>query len=194
MKVVIIDNYDSFTYNLVHYCEQFAPVVVMRNDCIDRDQIQKGDKIILSPGPGLPAESGELMAVLGEYHLAHAIFGVCLGHQALAEFFGGQLYNLEHVLHGIETACEIVQPDPLFEGVPKNFTVGHYHSWAVDEKSLPEALEVTSRNAEGLVMAIRHRSLPLHGVQFHPESIMTPHGLRMVENFVMHIQQETCFQ
>jgi anthranilate synthase component II len=187
LKVVIIDNYDSFTFNLVHYAEQFAEVVVMRNDEVDKSQIYSDDKIILSPGPGLPCESGQLMEVIESFANTHSILGVCLGHQALAEHFGGKLINLAHVLHGITSTCSVVKADKLFGRMPEKFEIGHYHSWHVDANNLGENLEVIAVNETGLVMGLRHQHLPLRGVQFHPESLMTAGGLNIVRSFIEDI-------
>ncbi len=187
MKVVIIDNYDSFTFNLVHYAEQFAEVLVMRNDEVDMSQIQADDKLILSPGPGLPRESGQLMDVIDRFGTSHSILGVCLGHQALAEYFGGRLINLDHVLHGITSTCSVVKADRLFGRMPEKFEIGHYHSWHVDAENIGDNLEVIAINERGLVMGLRHRNLPLRGVQFHPESLMTVGGLNIVRSFIEDI-------
>ncbi|MFT4677919.1 MAG: anthranilate synthase component 2 [Flavobacteriales bacterium] len=184
LKVVIIDNYDSFTFNLVHYAEQFAEVLVMRNNEIDFKQILSDDKIILSPGPGLPVESGQLMELISKLAHSHSILGVCLGHQALAEHYGGRLFNMEQVLHGTSTTCTVVNKDKIFGRMPKHFKIGHYHSWCVDPSSLGNKLEVTAINDQGYVMGLRHKELPLWGVQFHPESLMTEGGLKIIQSFV----------
>lgn len=185
MKLLIFDNYDSFTYNIVHAVRSlgFTPEV-HRNDAIALDDIARFDKIIISPGPGIPSESGLLMPMLARYAAEKPMLGICLGHQALAEHFGGKIYNLNEPIHGIGSKVTVTADDYLFEGLPKTFTAGRYHSWAVDEKSLPDSLEVTARSADGCVMAMRHRSLDIHGVQFHPESILTPEGINIINNFL----------
>lgn len=186
LKVLILDNYDSFTYNLVHYCEQFAEEVeVMRNDAVELDQIGNFDKVILSPGPGLPKQSGKLMEVIKIHHDQIPILGVCLGMQAISEFFGFPLRNLETVKHGkVSTIRVIDDQEPLFRGLPNSLEVGHYHSWVVDEGKLDSPLRATSVNDAGLIMSLRHESLDVSGVQFHPESVLTPEGLTMIGNWI----------
>ena len=184
--MVIIDNYDSFTYNLVHYVEELLneEIVVMRNDEIDYSAIDTSNGIILSPGPGLPTESGELMQIISKYHKTKTILGVCLGHQAIAEFFGAELLNLKRVLHGVSTNIELDSTDPVFANLPTNIEVGHYHSWVVDNKNVPEELKITSRDHNQIIMSLRHKTLPIWGVQFHPESVLTPLGKTIISNFV----------
>ncbi|MDN6280963.1 MAG: aminodeoxychorismate/anthranilate synthase component II [Psychroflexus sp.] len=184
-KVLVIDNYDSFVYNLVHYLEEFdADVSVYRNDQIDLKSIEHFDKILLSPGPGIPDEAGLLKTIIREYADRKPILGVCLGLQAIVEVYGGTLKNLEQVYHGISTPAKlIVQDDLLFKGIPENFEIGRYHSWCSSQK-VPDILEVTAIDHSNEVMAIRHKTLPIHAVQFHPESILTAHGKQMIKNWI----------
>ena len=185
MRILLLDNYDSFTYNLHHYLNQFCSTVdVARNDEISIEQVADYDKIVISPGPGLPADSGITMAVLDQYANLKPILGVCLGFQAIIEHFGGSLKNLNGVLHGKSSKCSICSDDILFNGLPEVFEVGHYHSWVADELEIPDELVVTSLNESGLIMSVRHSSLPVNGVQFHPESVMTQLGLKMIENWI----------
>ena len=185
MRIVIIDNYDSFTYNLSHIVkEQGCEVSVVRNDEFEMESLSAFDKIILSPGPGIPSEAGLLLEVIRRYAGKKPILGVCLGHQAIAEVFGGQLVNLSEVFHGVASTANIVVPDYLFEGLPEKIEVGRYHSWVVDGDSLPECLEVTSVSEEGQVMSLRHKELDIRGLQFHPESVLTPEGKAMLRNWV----------
>ncbi len=187
MNLLVLDNYDSFTYNLVQYLEELleGEVTVRRNDAIGPEEAARFDAIVLSPGPGLPAEAGIMPELIRALAGRRPILGVCLGHQAIAEAFGGSLINLKEVYHGKETDIHIcVADEPLFEGLPDPFRAGRYHSWVVDGATLPEVLEVTATDAAGRIMALRHRTLPLHGVQFHPESIMTPHGKQMLANWL----------
>ncbi len=186
MKVLVLDNYDSFTFNLVQYIERILgqKIDVFRNDQITLDKIEQYDAIILSPGPGLPSEAGIMPELIKRYAPTKAILGVCLGHQAIGEAFGGALENLTQVYHGIETPVEVVdEEEPMFQGVPKQFQAGRYHSWVVQAADLPESLVVTAVDAQGIIMAFRHREYNVRGVQFHPESIMTEWGMRMLENF-----------
>ncbi len=185
MKVVIIDNYDSFTYNLRHLVEELgAEVDVIRNDQFDLGDLEKYDKIILSPGPGIPSEAGLLLDVIRTYAGKKSMLGVCLGHQAIGEAFGSKLTNLSHVFHGVQTPVDIVAEDPIFAGLPKEFPVGRYHSWVIDDKNLSPDLEITAVSKEGQIMAVRHRTLDIHGIQFHPESVLTPDGKVIVGNFL----------
>lgn len=185
MKILVIDNYDSFTYNLVHYLEDLnCEVTVYRNDEFDIDEIARFDKILLSPGPGIPDEAGLLKAVIEKYGPTKSIFGVCLGQQAIGEVYGGTLSNLDKVYHGIATNVKTVVDDELlFEGLGNEFEVGRYHSWVVDT-NLPDVLEATSFDENGQVMSLRHRTYDVRGVQFHPESVLTPNGKKMLENWV----------
>jgi anthranilate synthase component II len=184
-RILVIDNYDSFTYNLVHYLEDLnCEVTVYRNDEFDIEEIAVFDKILLSPGPGIPDEAGLLKAVIQKYAPIKSIFGVCLGQQAIGEVFGGTLSNLDKVYHGVATTVKTVVDDELlFEGLGNEFEVGRYHSWVVDA-NLPDVLEATSFDENGQVMSLRHRTYDVRGVQFHPESVLTPNGKKMLENWV----------
>ena len=174
-KIVIIDNYDSFTYNLSHLVKELgAEVTVLRNDQFLLDALEQFDKIILSPGPGIPSEAGLLLDVIRTYAGRKPILGVCLGHQAIGEVFGARLENLSDVFHGVATPCRIVADDPVFAGLPQTITIGRYHSWVVSAEGLPACLEVTAESPEGQIMALRHRDYDVHGIQFHPESVLTP--------------------
>ena len=183
-KVVVIDNYDSFTYNLVHYLEALdAEVTVLRNDAFELEDLMGFEKIILSPGPGIPSDAGLLKEVIRKYASSKGILGVCLGQQAIAEVFGGQLINLNQVFHGVSTKIEIIVDDELlFENLPKQIEVGRYHSWIV-QAPLPEVLEITALDEEGHVMAFRHKYFDVRAVQFHPESILTPDGRFILQNW-----------
>lgn len=185
MRTAIIDNYDSFTYNLVHIVKATGTEVsVMRNDQFALDDLAPFDKIILSPGPGIPEEAGLLMDVIRRYKDSKPMLGVCLGHQAIGEVFGAKLINLSEVYHGVATPVDIVANDPIFRGLPRRFDAGRYHSWAISPDSFPNSLEITATSDDGCIMAIRHRQLPIHGIQFHPESVLTPNGRKIVENFI----------
>jgi len=185
MKIVIIDNYDSFTYNLSHLVKELgADVTVLRNDQFELGALQTFDKIILSPGPGIPSEAGLLLDVIRNYAGVKPILGVCLGHQAIGEAFGAQLENLSEVFHGVATPCHIIAANPLFSGMDTDITVGRYHSWVVSREDFPKSLEVTAESDEGLIMALRHRQYNIHGIQFHPESVLTPSGKTIIKNFI----------
>jgi len=227
MKIVIIDNYDSFTYNLSHLVKELgADVTVVRNDQFALPQLEPYSKIILSPGPGIPSEAGLLLDVIRQYAGRKPILGVCLGHQAIGEAFGARLENLSDVFHGVATPCHLVTDptpapplegrgvatalpdaadygaaaprpsrggvrggvcnpiDPLFSGLPRDITVGRYHSWVVSREGLPDCLEVTAESDEGQIMALRHRELNVRGIQFHPESVLTPDGRQMLQNWM----------
>ena len=186
MKILVIDNYDSFTYNLVQYLKMagISNVDVFCNDQISLAQIDQYDKILLSPGPGLPSEAGILIEVIKMYAPIKSILGVCLGQQAIGEVFGGKLINLDKVYHGVATEMEVVKEDVLFKGLPQKFKAGRYHSWVVDQNNFPEELEITCKDENGYVMGLRHKSFDLRGVQFHPESILTEYGLQMIKNWV----------
>ncbi|MFM6976138.1 MAG: anthranilate synthase component II [Sphingobacteriaceae bacterium] len=187
MKILVFDNYDSFTYNLVHLVEKITGqrVSVFRNDEIDLDQVQDFDKIILSPGPGIPSEAGLLLPLIERYAASKSILGVCLGHQAIGEAFGATLINLEQVYHGIATPVNKTSiSSPLFEGLPHTFEVGRYHSWVLSEQNFPAALAITALDAEGYIMALQHRQYDVQGVQFHPESVLTPDGELMIKNWL----------
>ena len=184
-KVLVIDNYDSFTYNLVHYLEDLdCEVTVKRNDQLDLEEIEHFDKIVLSPGPGIPDEAGLLKSVIKHYAPTKSIFGVCLGQQAIAEVFGGKLINLDKVYHGVATQVEITaKEDPLFEGLDPTIEAGRYHSWIVDP-NLPDALEATSFDSNGHIMSLRHKVYDVTSVQYHPESVLTPKGKRILKNWL----------
>jgi len=184
-KILVIDNYDSFTFNLVHYLEELeCEVTVLRNDKFDLEYIQYFDKIVLSPGPGIPEEAGLLKAVIKRYASSKSILGVCLGQQAIAEVFGGQLINLEDVYHGVNTDITIIVDDEnLFDQMEKTIQVGRYHSWVVDP-NLPETLEATSVDENGQIMSLRHKLFDVKGVQFHPESVLTPNGKQLLQNWI----------
>lgn len=186
MKLLVLDNYDSFTYNLVHYIEKVSGMRpdVFRNDKINVEDAGRYEKILLSPGPGIPSEAGILVELIRRYAPTKSILGICLGQQAIGEVFGGKLMNLDSVFHGVATEMEVTADDPLFRDIPKKFMAGRYHSWVVDEKSFPAELEVTVRDQQGLVMGLRHRKFDVRGVQFHPESILTEHGEQMIKNWI----------
>ena len=185
MKVVIIDNYDSFTYNLSHLVKELgAEVAVVRNDQFRLEELEQYSKIILSPGPGIPSEAGLLLDVIRTYAGRKPILGVCLGHQAIGEVFGAKLENLSDVFHGVATPCHIIADDPVFSGLPAEITIGRYHSWVVSREGLPDCLEVTAVSDEGQIMALRHRELNVRGIQFHPESVLTPDGRKMLQNWM----------
>ncbi|GHV57438.1 aminodeoxychorismate/anthranilate synthase component II [Bacteroidia bacterium] len=194
MNILIFDNYDSFTYNLVHVVKElgYKDVEVHRNDKIPLDEVERFDKIILSPGPGIPSEAGLLLPLIKRYSPAKSIFGVCLGHQAIAEAFGGKLINLKNVYHGVATPINIVADDCLFDflchsgqrpAIPQ-ITVGRYHSWIVSKEQFPPVLEITAEDSTGQIMALKHRIFDVHGVQFHPESVLTPRGREIIKNFL----------
>jgi anthranilate synthase component II len=184
-KILVIDNYDSFTYNLVHYLEDLdCDVTVYRNDEFEMEEIARFDKILLSPGPGIPDEAGLLKQVIQQYGPTKSIFGVCLGQQAIGEVYGGTLSNLDKVYHGVATnVTKSVNDELLFEGLNNEFEVGRYHSWVVDS-NLPDCLEATSFDENGQLMSLRHKTYDVRGVQFHPESVLTPNGKKMLENWV----------
>ena len=186
MKLLIYDNYDSFTYNLVHMVEYILQqrVDVFRNDKLPMEEVKKYDKIILSPGPGIPSEAGQLLELLENYRSSKSILGVCLGHQAIGESFGGTLTNLDKVYHGIATPIDVLNNEGVFAGLPDRIEVGRYHSWVVNQEGLPAELEVTARDENGWIMAMRHRSFDVTGVQFHPESVLTPDGATMMRNWL----------
>ncbi|QNH60897.1 anthranilate synthase component II [Hymenobacter sediminicola] len=187
MKILVLDNYDSFTYNLVQVLRELGhtdKVTVIRNDKLTLEDVEAYDAVLLSPGPGLPSEAGLMPTIIRRYASTKRILGVCLGHQGLAESFGGELYNLPDVLHGIATDAHVVADDLLFEGLPQQFKVGRYHSWSVCPESVPAELEVTALDVNGQVLAFRHRHYNVRGVQFHPESILTEHGHQMLRNWL----------
>ena len=187
MKIVIIDNYDSFTYNLSHAVKALgANVTVVRNDQFELKDLEKYDKIILSPGPGIPSESGLLLDVIRSYADIKPILGICLGEQAIGEAFGGKLINLKDVFHGVQTPVQILNDEVLFKSLPEKLLVGRYHSCVVSKEELPECLEITALSEEGYIMGLRHKTFDVHGIQFHPESVLTPEGIQIIQNFINH--------
>ena len=186
MNIVVIDNYDSFVYNLVHYLEDLdCKVTVVRNDRFDIESLSFYDKILLSPGPGIPSQAGLLKQVITTYAGKKPIFGVCLGLQAIAEVFGGTLSNLPEVFHGVATKAHVIVKDaPLFKNLGPEIEIGRYHSWVVNQNDFPESLEITSVDRTGQIMSLRHRELDIRAVQFHPESVLTPQGKQMIQNWV----------
>lgn len=187
MKTVIIDNYDSFTYNLAHLVKELgAEVSVVRNDQFRLSELKPFDKIILSPGPGIPTEAGLLMDVIDAYAPVKPILGVCLGHQAIGEYFGGKLTNLSQVFHGIASTISITAPDYIYKELPAQVQVGRYHSWVIDNEGLPDCLEVTSVSEEGQIMSLRHKQYDVRGIQYHPESVLTPEGRKIIVNWLKY--------
>ena len=187
MKIVIIDNYDSFTYNLSHLLKELgAEVEVVRNDKFELKDLEQYDKIVLSPGPGIPSEAGLLLDVIRTYAGRKPILGVCLGHQAIGEVFGASLENLKEVYHGVQTEGTQLGNDYIFDGLPERVMMGRYRSWVVAKDSVPESLEVTAMSDDGEIMAMCHRQYDIHGIQFHPESVLTPEGKTIVGNFLKH--------
>lgn len=187
MKLLIFDNYDSFTYNIAHAVRELGVEPdVRRNDRITIDEVGEYDKIIISPGHGIPSEAGILPQMLMRYAEEKPILGVCLGHQAIGERFGAKLRNLVNVYHGVQTLARLTADDYIFAGMPSEFEVGRYHSWVVDKSTLPAELMVTAVSPDGEIMAMRHRDYDVRGVQFHPESILTPHGMTIIENWLLH--------
>lgn len=185
MKIVIIDNYDSFTYNLSHLVKELgAQVTVLRNDQFLLEELEQYSKIILSPGPGIPAEAGLLLDVIRTYAGRKPILGVCLGHQAIGEAFGGKLENLSDVFHGVATEGTQLGNDELFYGLPSRITMGRYHSWVVSKVDFPDCLEITAESDEGQIMALKHKEYNIRGIQFHPESVLTPDGRKMLQNWM----------
>ena len=186
MKILVFDNYDSFTYNLVQIIEQIVDekVDVFRNDQIPLENIEKYDKIILSPGPGIPEEAGILLELIKKYAPTKSIFGVCLVQQAIAQAFGGSLINLSEIYHGVATESNQIKEHSIFKNLPKTLEVGRYHSWAVNPENFPEELEITSIDNNGMIMSLKHKSYDVHAVQYHPESILTPDGKKILENFL----------
>ncbi len=187
MKILVFDNYDSFTYNLVHLVEKITDekVDVYRNDKIPLEDIAKYDKIILSPGPGIPEEAGLLLPLIKEYAASKSILGVCLGHQAIGQAFGGKLTNLSSVFHGVATSCRRSTVDSqLFKDMPQCLEIGRYHSWVVDKENFPKELEITAEDDNGFIMGLQHKQYDVQGVQFHPESVLTPMGEKIVRNWL----------
>lgn len=192
MKILVFDNYDSFTYNLVHLVEKITHtrVDVFRNDQIAMEKIKEYDKIILSPGPGVPVEAGILLPLIKEYAATKSILGVCLGHQAIGEAFGGTLTNLSSVYHGVATPVNILKHqahgrNELFTGLPEELEVGRYHSWIISKENFPEELEITALDKNGFIMALHHKTYDVQGVQFHPESVLTPMGEQLMRNWLI---------
>ena len=187
MKILVFDNYDSFTYNLVHLVEKITDIKVdvFRNDEISLEEVNVYDKIILSPGPGIPSEAGLLLPLIKQYAATKSILGVCLGHQAIGEAFGGTLTNLSKVYHGVATPIKITNTaSPILNGLPETIEVGRYHSWIISDENFPAALEVTARDANGYIMALQHKTYDVQGVQFHPESVLTPDGETILRNWL----------
>lgn len=187
MKILVFDNYDSFTYNLVHLVEKITgeKVDVFRNDQIALADVAAYDKIILSPGPGIPEEAGLLLPLIKEYAATKSILGVCLGHQAIAEAFGGTLTNLSTVYHGVATPIKILKiKSQILNGLPEEIEVGRYHSWIVNETDLPKELEITAKDEHGYIMGLQHKEFDVQGVQFHPESVLTPDGEKILRNWL----------
>ncbi len=194
MKIAVLDNYDSFTYNLVHLFEQIedCSVTVYRNDQIEKEVLEDFDMIVLSPGPGIPDEAGILKEVISHYASEKPIFGVCLGLQAIVEVFGGSIQNLTEVFHGVSTPMYTEVDDALlFQGIENGFEAARYHSWIAAEDNFPDTLEITAKDGQGQIMAIRHKDLPIHAVQFHPESILTPSGKTQLENLVRFYEKHS---
>ena len=189
MKILVIDSYDSFVYNLVHYLEELdCEVTVVRNDRFHIDDVAGYDKILLSPGPGIPDEAGLLKDVIKKYATTIPILGVCLGQQAIGEVFGGKLENLSEVFHGVATKATIlVKDEPLFKNLEDEIEIGRYHSWVVSKENFPPMLEITSVDENGQIMSLRHREYDVRGVQFHPESVLTPNGKEIIKNWVVSI-------
>lgn len=186
-RIVIIDNYDSFTYNLSHLVKELgAEVSVFRNDKFQMQQLDAFDKIILSPGPGIPSEAGFLLDAIRNYAGRKPILGVCLGHQAIGEVFGAKLKNLNSVFHGIATPATIIQNDYIFDHLPQTLEVGRYHSWIVSKDAFPDCLEITSESDEGYIMSLRHKQFDIRGIQYHPESVLTPQGRQIINNWLNH--------
>lgn len=186
-KILVIDNYDSFTYNLVHYIEKLSGSrpAVFRNDEISLDEIGRYDKILLSPGPGIPVEAGICLDLIRKYSSGKSILGVCLGNQAIGEAFGAKLENLKQVFHGVATRIIVTNHgDPLFRGIPDSFIAGRYHSWVVSHENLPDCLRVTCIDENNMIMALSHRKYNVKGVQFHPESVLTESGLEIINNWL----------
>lgn len=187
MRIVIIDNYDSFTYNLAHLVKELgAEVEVLRNDQFQIEDLLPYDKIILSPGPGIPSEAGLLLDVIRQYAPIKPILGVCLGHQAIGEYFGGHLTNLSQVFHGVSSTVSVTTPDYIYNELPDQIEVGRYHSWVVDTQAFPDCLEITSVSEEGQIMSLRHRQYDVRGIQYHPESVLTPDGQKIISNWLEH--------
>ena len=187
MEICIVDNYDSFTYNLAHAVKSLGVgVTVLRNDRFKLEDLEKYDKLILSPGPGIPSEAGLLLDVVKSYAGRKPMLGVCLGEQAIGEAFGAKLVNLKDVYHGVQTPVEITAKDYIFDSLPDEIQAGRYHSWVVSRENFPACLEITAVSKDGCIMGLRHRTMDVHGIQFHPESVLTPDGITIISNFINH--------
>ncbi len=187
MKILVIDNYDSFTYNLVNYLRELseAKIDVYRNDKIDIEEVGNYDKIVISPGPGVPEDAGIIIDLIKRWAPEKSILGVCLGCQAIAESFGGEIFNLDKVYHGVASSMKVTdKSDRIFSEIPEDFTAGRYHSWLIDEDKLPSEIKITARDEEGMIMAVSHEKYDLKGVQFHPESVLTQYGKQMIANWL----------
>jgi anthranilate synthase component 2 len=187
MKILVIDNYDSFVYNIVHLIKEIGveQIDVQKNDKVNLHEVEDYDKILLSPGPGVPKDAGLMPQVIERYASSKSILGICLGHQAIGEFFGGTLINLSEPLHGVSSTLKVLKPDYLFDNIQNEFTIGHYHSWVVDPSNAKD-LETIAIDKNNNCMAIRHRTLDIRGLQFHPESILTQHGKKILSNWINH--------
>ncbi len=188
MKILVIDNYDSFVFNLVHmlYNLGVEDITIVKNDKISLDEIESHDKILLSPGPGIPKDAGLMPEIITCFAPSKSILGVCLGHQAIAEIFGATLKNLEEPLHGVKSKINFLKEDYLFENTPSEFNIGHYHSWVVEEKTLGNNIEVLAKDEKGNIMSIAHKTYDVRGVQFHPESVLTENGKQIIANWIKH--------
>ncbi len=186
-SVFVIDNYDSFTYNLVHILRELGlsnQLKIVRNDSFDLNEVEEYQNVLLSPGPGIPKNAGLMPEVIKRYASQKNILGVCLGHQAIGEAFGGDLFNLKEVFHGIVTDVKLLEPDQIFDSIPNHFKVCRYHSWVVRKDSLPDCFSITSEDESGTIMSMRHNQYNIRGIQFHPESVMTEHGKKMIDNWI----------
>ena len=185
MRILVLDNYDSFTYNIVHILRELddLDISVIKNNIININEVQSFDKIILSPGPSLPKDAGKMNELIKKYYDSKSILGICLGHQAIAEKFGGKLYNMKEPLHGVQTDIYL-DDDYIFKGIEPEIKACRYHSWSVDNKSFPEELKVIAKDSDGVIMALSHKRYDLRGIQFHPESIQTKSGFNMIQNFI----------
>ena len=186
MKILVIDNYDSFVYNLVHYIEQLGDydVTVKRNDELTLAEVDSYDKILLSPGPGIPSEAGLMLEIINQYRTTKPMLGVCLGHQAIAEVMGCELENMDEVLHGVATNLKVIAEDQLYKGLPTSFKVGRYHSWQIKKESMMPELTITAEDDNGSILSYKHLKYPVWGVQYHPESVLTEHGLEIIKNWL----------